>query len=154
MLDLAKDEENHTVRCFVTKCKMCDNAVLYWESSRGSKVFFNYPIGEKLQRHICKQPVKPALTKSFAEQQYELHHRQKYQCPICGKIFDAESTLNQHIQHSPKDDLDHLEFRAYFLNPTHLGEDAKILDEKTAIKPDFSRSAHFGRITVRKAKKK
>lgn len=147
-----RDNENRTVRSFVTKCKNCMNSVLYWESSRGSKVFFNYPVGEKLQRHICKPPEKGIKTWSFAEQQFEIHHREQMQCPVCGKIFADLTVLNQHVSDSKKSDLDHFEFSQYFFEPSRFAENSSNLKEETKIQHNFSGKGFFGRITIRKAK--
>ena len=147
-----QDDENKTIRNFVTKCKFCMNTVLYWESSRGSKVFFNYPIGEKLQRHHCKEPVKNTNPKSFAEQQFELHHQEYAQCPVCGKIFDQMTILNQHINDSQESDLDHREFAKYFLEPSHFENKSSNIKAGTKIQSNVSGNASFGRIFIRKGK--
>jgi hypothetical protein len=96
----------------------------------------------------------PAEPKSYAEKQLELHQTKRYECPVCGKIFDIEAKLNQHIQNSQTNDIDHAEFRKYFLNQKYPTADHEEKSEKSMLSNDIPQSTLFGRITVRKSRKK
>lgn len=104
-------EKQQTLRAFVTKCRRCGEPVFYWESTRGAKVFFQYPIYGKLVRHRCpRRRPEQGPEKSHAERRWEEHHKEYYECPACGKSFPREQQLKQHIKQKKHVDRVHRDF--------------------------------------------
>ena len=105
-----------TLRCFPTKCRNCEAAVLYWESTSGAKAFFNLPAYGRLQRHHCPNRSSKKTHQVIAT--FEDHQRKKYQksisfqCPVCGKIFEKEPSLVTHLKKLAKQDDAHGDFMA------------------------------------------
>lgn len=101
------------LRSFPTKCRYCGKSVLYWESTRGAKVFFNLPIYGRPIRHHCaaRYSRKTPMIKETVEDHLKkkLEHI-SFQCPVCGKIYNSESALNNHFKQTRKYDDQHAEF--------------------------------------------
>ncbi|OLS13862.1 MAG: hypothetical protein RBG13Loki_2539 [Promethearchaeota archaeon CR_4] len=148
------DDEGQTLRCFPTKCRSCGKIVLYWENKKGSKVFFDYPVAEKFRQHFCKIPKKIVEEKSNLERQFEIHHQEKFQCPICGKIFDKESDLTQHLKDRKRNDPVYRDFFQKILLFDFLEGDSKTSGENAKVKWTFGNSTQFGKIIMRKDKKR
>jgi len=146
------EEENQTIRCFSTKCNYCGRTVLYWENKKGSKVFFDYPIIEKCHQHICKIPRLNAPETSINERVYANHHLDKFQCPICGKIFDIEKDLMQHLKDRKRTNPIYQNFFNNILLFDVLGNDP---DQNVKLKVEwkFGNSAQFGKMNIRKKSK-
>ncbi len=146
-------EENQTVRCFPTKCRNCGKPVLYWENVKGSKVFFDYPIIEKFHQHYCKIASKKIPEKSFTERQYEIHNVEKFQCPLCGKIFDKEAELNQHLKDRQRTDPLYQEFFQNMLVFDVVGENSEksVINKKKV--SNYGNSSQFGKVLLRKPKR-
>ncbi len=147
------DENNQTVRCFPTKCRNCGKPVLYWENRKGSKVFFDYPILEKFRQHFCKIPPKIFPEKTLLEQEYERHHLEKFQCPICGKIFNEEEGLTQHLKDRKRYDPVYKDFFNKILVFDVLDENSENKESKGKIAWKLGNSSQFGKVIVRKNKK-
>ena len=134
------------LRSFQTSCKKCGADVLYWECTHGSKIFFEYPPYGKLQRHFCRKarglsnkrkefPIVVKPPKGLLENPY-------FNCPVCGKIFKKDTSLQDHFKELNKDDLEHylfsnnkLVFNNKFNNKTKLDSDS----DKFRYKPKFGR---------------
>ena len=134
------------LRSFQTSCKKCGADVLYWECTHGSKIFFVYPPYGKLQRHFCRKeqrlsnkkkefPIVVKPPKGLLENPY-------FNCPVCGKIFKKDTSLQDHFKELNKNDLEHylfsnnkLVFNNKFNNKTKLDSDS----DKFRYKPKFGR---------------
>ena len=141
------------LRSFQTSCKKCGADVLYWECTHGSKIFFEYPPYGKLQRHFCRKdrgllhkkkefPIVVKPPKGLLENPY-------YSCPVCGKLFKTESSLQDHFKELKKDDLEH-----FLFNNNELVFNAKI-DKKNKLDPEgkeFRYKPKFGRINIKTSK--
>ncbi len=147
------DENNQTVRCFPTKCRVCGKPVLYWENTRGSKVFFEYPVIEKFRQHFCKLPPKIIPEKSFAERQFEIHQQSIFQCPLCGKMFDEEAHLNQHLKDRSRNDPIYRVFFQKILIFNVLEDESEQSENNGKKEWDLGNSSQFGQIRLRKDKK-
>lgn len=147
------DEQNKTVRCFPTKCRVCGKPVLYWENIKGSKVFFDYPIIEKFRQHFCKIPLKIHPEKTLVEREFETHHQEKFQCPICGKIFDKEAHLTQHLQDRRRNDPIYRDFFQNILIFDVLDEEPKKSETKGKMEWKLGGNSQFGKVMLRKGKK-
>ena len=141
------------LRSFQTSCKKCGANVLYWECTHGSKIFFEYPPYGKLQRHFCRKdrglsnkrkefPIVVKPPKGLLENPY-------FNCPVCGKIFKKDTSLQDHFKELNKDDLEHylfsnnkLVFNNKFNNKNKLDSDSN----KFRYKPKF------GRINIKASK--
>jgi hypothetical protein len=127
--------------------------VLYWECTHGSKIFFEYPPYGKLQRHFCRKdrgllykkkkfPVVVKPPKGLLENPY-------FSCPVCGKLFKKETSLQDHFKELKKDDLEH------FLFTTDKLVFKDKIDKKNEIdseRKDFQYKPKFGRINVKTLK--
>jgi hypothetical protein len=140
------------LRSFKTSCRKCGADVLYWECTHGSKIFFEYPPYGKLQRHYCRREqglfnkkkkfptvVKPP--KGLLENPY-------LSCPVCGKIFKTESSLQNHIKERKKDDLKHFLFADNRLVFNEKDEKKKFKSENK----EFQYKPKFGRINIKTSK--
>ncbi|MHA1777645.1 MAG: hypothetical protein DRO88_07265 [Promethearchaeia archaeon] len=102
------------LRSFPTKCRYCGKSILYWESTRGAKVFFNLPIYGKPIRHQCS--ARYSRKKAYqVKETVEDHLKKKlehisFQCPVCGKIYHSETALNSHFKQMRRYDDHHAEF--------------------------------------------
>ena len=112
-IELSMGRRHETKKCFPTKCRECGAKVLYWESTKGAKVFLNLPIYGRPQRHICK----PQISKKTLVKESHIDHLKKklnkqitYQCPVCAKIFNVEASLNKHIKDLKNIDEKHAQF--------------------------------------------
>ena len=125
---------HETKKCFPTKCRKCNAAVLYWESTAGAKVFLNLPIYGKPLPHICK---KIQTKKRFIIETYQDHLKKRqekaitYQCPVCNKIFKKELQLNQHIKKLKNYDDAHAQFFDQILDFIDFNEDNTDSSEKS-----------------------
>jgi len=141
------------LRSFQTSCKKCGADVLYWECTHGSKIFFEYPSYGKLQRHYCRKdrvlsnkkkqfPIVVKSPKGLLEDPY-------FNCPVCGKIFKKETSLQDHLKEQKKGDLEHFLFAS-----------DKLTLKKKSIKKDnlgseINKSQYkpkFGRINIKTSK--
>ncbi|MCF2139022.1 MAG: hypothetical protein K9W44_03085 [Candidatus Lokiarchaeota archaeon] len=102
------------LRSFPTKCRYCGKMILYWESTRGAKVFFNLPIYGKPIRHLCRKSKNlknpPIIKETALDHLKKKLEKQSFQCPVCGKICSTEKALNNHIHQMQKYDDPHAEF--------------------------------------------
>jgi uncharacterized C2H2 Zn-finger protein len=127
--------------------------VLYWECTHGSKIFFEYPPYGKLQRHFCRQtrgrlskkkefPVVVKQPKGLLEEPY-------FSCPVCGKIFKEEKSVQDHLKERKKDDLEHYLFDNDKLNfNDKLNKNNKLGSESDK----FRYKPKFGRINIKAPK--
>jgi hypothetical protein len=98
------------LRSFKTKCPNCGADVLYWECTHGCKVFFEYPPYGKLIKHICKKRRHKNVKKEYkniVKTPKGLLENSNVYCPACGKAFDNEASLHNHIQEKKKFDYYH-----------------------------------------------
>ncbi|MCK4287430.1 MAG: hypothetical protein KAX18_14565 [Candidatus Lokiarchaeota archaeon] len=120
--------------------------MLYWECTHGSKIFFEYPPYGRLQRHFCRKdrglsnkrkefPIVVKSPKGLLGNPY-------FNCPVCGKIFKKDTSLQDHFKELNKNDLEHylfsnnkLVFNNKFNNKTKLDSDS----DKFRYKPKFGR---------------
>ena len=107
-----KKRKQETVKCFVTTCKFCNESVMYWEGSRGSKMFFNFPIYGKFIQHLCKKREKIWVKPESAKQKRNKKQIDKstIQCPVCSKKFKTKQSITAHIKNMKKIDNLHHEF--------------------------------------------
>jgi len=117
-------------------------------------VFFDYPVIEKFRQHFCKIPKQIPQEKSIHERQFEIHHQEKFQCPICGKIFEKEDGLTQHLKDRKREDPVYREFFQKILLFDFLEGDSKTPEETAKMKWTFGNSTKFGKIIMRKDKKR
>lgn len=108
-----------TKRAWVSKCRYCGKEIFYWESVAGHKVIFNYPIYDRLQKHLCDQyyqqmqqkfiPRIPKYIRPEPERKnpLEIDEFKIYSCPVCSKSFKSQSILNDHIKTLKKFDENH-----------------------------------------------
>lgn len=108
-----------TKRAWVSKCRYCGKDIFYWESVAGHKVIFNYPIYDRLQKHICDQyyqqmqqkfiPRIPKYIRPEPERKnpLEVDEFKIYSCPVCSKPFKSKNILNDHIKTLKKLDENH-----------------------------------------------
>ena len=141
------------LRSFQTSCKKCGVDVLYWECTHGSKIFFEYPPYGRLQRHYCRKlsgklnkkkefPIIVKPPKGLLEDPY-------YNCPVCGKIFKKEISLQDHFKELKKDDLAHF----LFTNDKLIFEDKFNKKDKLDSESDnFHYKPKFGRINIKTSK--
>jgi len=98
------------LRSFKTECPNCGAKVLYWECTHGCKVFFEYPPYGKLIKHKCKNHRERTTKKKYKiivkRPKGLLENNSKY-CPACGKVFDNQKSLNDHINQMEKFDYLH-----------------------------------------------
>ena len=141
------------LRSFQTSCKKCGADVLYWECTHGSKIFFEYPPYGKLQRHFCRIdrrlsnkrkefPIVVKPPKGLLENPY-------FTCPVCGKIFKKETSLQDHFKELNKDDVEHYLFSTNKLVFNNKIDNKNKLDSnsiKLRYKPKF------GRINIKASK--
>jgi hypothetical protein len=106
------------IRSFPTKCRKCNASVLYWECAHGVKTFLNYPIYGKPIRHRCNHnsSSKSKVIKGFDEILLNSLHKNRYQCPVCAKIFETQTDLNHHISVQKKQDDAHALYFGSILN--------------------------------------
>ncbi|MHA1192196.1 MAG: hypothetical protein ACTSP9_07840 [Promethearchaeota archaeon] len=122
------------LRSFKTSCPKCKTDVLYWECTHGSKIFFEYPPYGKLNQRsdrfqvIIKKPIG-------------LLKKARISCPVCGKLFENENYLKDHINQMKKNDDNHKIFL----------EDQYIFDNST-IEKETKYYPKFGRIIIKKGK--
>jgi hypothetical protein len=126
---------------------------LYWECTHGSKIFFEYPPYGKLQRHYCRKdrgllhkkkefPIVVKPPKGLLEKPY-------FSCPVCGKLFKTETSLQDHFKELKKDDLEH-----FLFNNNELVFKAKT-DKKNKLDSEgkeFRYKPKFGRINIKTSK--
>jgi uncharacterized C2H2 Zn-finger protein len=141
------------LRSFQTSCKKCGADVLYWECTHGSKIFFEYPPYGKLQRHYCRKdrvlsnkkkqfPIVVKSPKGLLEDPY-------FNCPVCGKIFKKETSLQDHLKEQKKGDLEHFLFASD--NLTFKKKSIK----KDNLGSEINKSQYklkFGRINIKTSK--
>jgi len=138
------------LRSFQTSCKKCGADVLYWECTHGSKIFFEYPPYGKLQRHYCRKglglynkkqsfPVVIKPPKGLLEDPY-------FNCPVCGKIFKNQTSLQDHFNERNKDDLEHLLFTNDKLTFKDKFNKKNKLDSESN---KFRYKPKFGRINIK-----
>ena len=141
------------LRSFQTSCPKCGKDVLYWECSHGSKIFFEYPPYGKLQRHYCRKdrglsdkrkefPIIVKSPKGLLETPY-------FNCPVCGKIFKKERSLQDHFKELNKDDLEHYLFSN---NKLVFNEKFKKTDNLDSDSDKFQYKPKFGRINIKALK--
>ena len=116
-------------KCYPTKCRYCKRSVLYYESEQGAKVFFNFPIRQGFQVHICdgfwkakmektqsirRKPRRGGLwvKKSYREilNERQTIPRMEYECPVCTKHYEDSEAFFTHIFKQMKQDDVHFEF--------------------------------------------
>ena len=102
------------LRSFPTKCRYCGKPLLYWESTRGAKVFFNLPIyGKPVQHHCPNRNSKkkyPIVKETAGDHRRKIFERETFQCPVCGKIYSTQAALDNHFSQLKKYDDKHAEF--------------------------------------------
>ncbi|MFX0074653.1 MAG: hypothetical protein ACFE96_04390 [Candidatus Hermodarchaeota archaeon] len=141
------------LRSFQTSCKKCGADVLYWECTHGSKIFFEYPPYGKLIRHFCRGArgllhnkkefsivVKPP--KGLLENPY-------HSCPVCGKLFKNERSLQDHFKELKKSDLEHFLFTSNKLIFSDKIDERK---KKTTKLNAIQYEPKFGRINIKTSK--
>ncbi len=138
------------LRSFKTTCPTCGVDVLYWECTHGSKIFFEYPPYGKLVKHYCRkyQSIK-ANTNKFnviVKTPNRLFEDSKFNCPICGKVFNNDSNLNDHLMQLRRTDSEHKQF---IKNRITFNEGSHNKNNKLN---DFH-SPKFGRVNIKKVNK-
>jgi DNA-directed RNA polymerase subunit RPC12/RpoP len=161
-----------TKRAWVSKCRYCGMPIFYWESILGHKVIFNYPIYDRLQKHICEKyyqemqlknlPKIPKYIRPEPERKnpLEVDEFKIYKCPVCSKSFKAESILNNHITTMKKIDEDHSLFFDSVLkmiddeiiNEEFIEESIK-KNDNYRINQDIQMKTEFGRVVFRNKRK-
>lgn len=136
MRPFSKSHGKHcTLRSFKTECPSCGAEVLYWECAHGSKVFFEYPPYGKLIKHKCKKNKNKNKRKNYniivKRPKGLLQNSSKY-CPACGKVFNNEQSLNDHINQMEKCDYYH-----QILSAKEMEKKVLEKKEKKAYKPKF-----------------
>ncbi len=127
--------------------------MLYWENTRGSKVFFDYPVVEKFRQHFCKISPKTLPEKSIAEREFDTHHQTKFQCPICGKIFDQETHLTQHLKDRSRNDPVYRDFFQNILIFNVLENESEKSENNGKMEMKVGNISQFGNVGLRKDKK-
>jgi len=131
------------LRSFQTTCRKCGDEVLYWECTHGSKLFFNYPPYGKMIRHSCRRLPAKDPKKSYpvvVKKSKGLLVKASPSCPVCGKIFQSEYSLNEHLNYLKKRDKDHISF---FSESNEKDEEDS--EANSGFKPP-----RFGRINIKK----
>jgi hypothetical protein len=127
--------------------------VLYWECTHGSKIFFEYPPYGKLQRHFCRKdrgllhkkkefPIVVKPPKGLLENPY-------FSCPVCGKLFKKETSLQDHFKELKKDDLEHFLFSS---NKLVFKDEINKRKKKTSESKAIQYEPKFGRINIKTSK--
>ncbi len=134
-------------------CKGCGKQVLYWENNKGSKVFFEYPVIERFRQHTCKKFRKDLPGKSFIEREFEIHNQTKFQCPLCGKIFDQEIYLTQHLKDRSRNDPIYRDFFQNILIFNVLGNESEKSENNGKMEWKLGNRSQFGKVGLRNGKK-
>ncbi len=136
------------LRSFKTSCPTCKADVLYWECTHGSKIFFEYPPYGKLIRHICRQNLKKNQRSDkfqvIIKKQLGLLEKSRVSCPVCGKLFENDNHLNDHISKMKNNDDNH----KLFLEDQYFFEN----NFKPVNKKETKYQPKFGRIILKKGK--
>ncbi|UYP46362.1 hypothetical protein NEF87_002647 [Candidatus Lokiarchaeum ossiferum] len=100
------------LRSFPTKCRKCGQSVLFWESTKGAKIFFDLPIYGRPFPHHCpaKQRKKFEVKETYQDHKLKSLEKITFTCPVCGRILDSESALELHIKKLVKQDDRHDNF--------------------------------------------
>jgi hypothetical protein len=102
------------LRSFKTSCPTCGADVLYWECTHGSKIFFEYPPYGKLVKHYCRKHLSSKSSKNkfkvIVKTPNRLFENSNISCPICGRIFTNNSSLDDHLKMLKKTDPEHKQF--------------------------------------------
>lgn len=100
------------LRSFPTKCRTCGQPILFWESTKGAKIFFDLPIYGRPFPHHCpsKHRKKFEIKETYQDHQLKVLEKITYTCPVCGKILDTEHALESHIKKLIKQDDRHDHF--------------------------------------------
>ena len=138
------------LRSFKTTCRKCGDEVLYWECTHGSKLFFNYPPYGKLIRHYCRRPPIKDPRKHYPitiKKPKGLLENASPSCPVCGRVFKYEYSLNEHINQLKKSDRDHIS------SFTQVDSLQKEKDEQIKVEsesPQKYNKPTFGKINIKK----
>ncbi len=136
------------LRSFKTSCPKCKADVLYWECNHGSKIFFEYPPYGKLIKHFCRQNLEKNQRSDpfqvIIKKPIGLLENARTSCPVCGKLFQNDKHLKDHINQMKKNDDNHKDFL----------EDQYIFENNFNSYPqkDTNDYPKFGRIILKKRK--
>jgi len=142
------------LRSFKTSCPKCKKEVLYWECKHGCKVFFEYPPYGKLVKHFCKlqlsksQKIKDPIIIKRPKFLFEKVFRS---CPICGKFFNNENNLKDHLKNLEHDDPAHQMFfkNQNFFNHDNLEETGNLNPYRRENIELPNNHPKFGRINIK-----
>ncbi|MHA1731276.1 MAG: hypothetical protein ACTSU5_05000 [Promethearchaeota archaeon] len=113
-------------------------------------------------RHRCefKQVQKQPNQVSQAERFWKDKHKPVFKCPVCSKNFTSEGDLDHHIREKKKQDEEH---RSFFLSGSYFEEIGELLEGEESSELsgfytkkfiELAQDVKFGRITLKKRKKK
>lgn len=142
------------LRSFKTSCPTCGADVLYWECTHGSKIFFEYPPYGKLVKHYCRSHLPSRANNSkfkiIVKRPSRLFEDSNISCPICGKLFNNTSSLDDHLMMLKRTDPEH---KSFFKDRIKFNEEEM---NKNNIKQEEDNSFHrpkFGQVNIKKVNK-
>ncbi|MFX1418635.1 MAG: hypothetical protein ACFE9N_06925 [Promethearchaeota archaeon] len=142
------------LRSFPSTCPKCAATVLYWECTHGSKVFFEYPPYGKLIRHYCRHHKSSLYRKNIypviVKKPKGLLEPKSLSCPICGKLFKNEKSLQNHLFSLEKNDIYH---KLFFENKISFEDHYKYIIPIETDQIENNIKPKFGKINVKKQKK-
>ncbi len=142
------------LRSFKTSCPTCGADVLYWECTHGSKIFFEYPPYGKLVKHYCRKYLSSKSQKKkfkvIVKTPNRLFDDPKISCPICGKLFDSNISLDNHLIMLKRTDPEHKNF---FKDRIKFSEEDHYKNRKKQKENNSFQSPKFGQVNIKKANK-
>jgi hypothetical protein len=142
------------LRSFKTSCPTCGADVLYWECTHGSKIFFEYPPYGKLIKHYCRKYLSSKSQKNKFKVIVKIPNRifenPKVSCPVCGKLFNTTSSLDDHLSQLRRIDSDH---KCFFNDKIKFNEKNRDKGNKDQIQNKRYIKPKFGRLNIKKANK-
>lgn len=140
------------LRSFPTKCLKCGKSVLYWESTAGAKVIFDLPIYGKPSPHRCTivRKSQDYVKETNLDHKLKWIEKATFQCPVCGKIFDTEESLNEHIKKLNKQDDRHYDFFHHMLDFINWDEEElKDKSNNSRYKTDYNLNVNEDRFILK-----
>jgi hypothetical protein len=142
------------LRSFKTTCPTCGADVLFWECTHGSKIFFEYPPYGKLVKHYCRKYLSSKISKNkfkvIVKTPNRLFENSNISCPICGKIFNNSSSLDDHLIMLKKTDPEHKKF---FMDRIKFSGEESYKNKKIQKENNSTPSLKFGQVNIKKINK-
>ena len=142
------------LRSFKTSCPTCGADVLYWECTHGSKIFFEYPPYGKLIKHYCRKHLSSKSGKNkfkvIVKTPNRLFEDSNISCPICGKIFSNNSSLDDHLKMLKKTDLEHKKF---FMDRIKFSREERNKNNTNQKENNSLPNLKFGQVNIKKFNK-